>query len=138
MDIAKAQLSTHQKICAEQQRNIRDHVPLYEEEACGHIQGYLGSWKSTVTNVRDGVSVRLPCIRSIPSFASSDEPKVVRMLPMNQSRWSAEETAIAASAEIATMSSKNAYDIARSDFGGQILKDYHDHFRKRMAAYLAF
>jgi hypothetical protein len=72
MDIAKAQLLTHQKLCAEQERNIQEHVPLYEE-ACGHIQGSLGSWKSTA---RDGVSVGLPCIRSITSFASSDEPKV--------------------------------------------------------------
>lgn len=42
---------------------------------------------------------------------------------MNQWRCSAEETAIAVSAEIATMSSKNAYEIARSEPDSQIMVD---------------
>lgn len=56
MDIVEAQPSTHQKLFAEQQRNTREHVPSYEEEACGHIEGFLGSWKSTVINIRYVVS----------------------------------------------------------------------------------
>lgn len=53
-----------------------------------------------------------------------------RMPPINQYRWSAEETTIAVSAEIATTSSKNAYEIARSNLDREILEDCHDHFRR--------